>query len=318
MNLPIKLVSVATTIGRAACKAAPKIMAVGGAIASVVAIVEAVNATPEAVKKLEERKENIEKIKEARETLPDYTEKQYKKEMTTQYVGIASDIFTSYGKAMAWWGISMGLFYGSIHIYDKRNKALASTLIAAVDAANADKKKVYDALGEEEADKIFNGIHEVVEEKEVTDEKGKTKTVKTKKTVASDIDKFCTIVWTERDSTWDHIPEFRDNHIIDVCNAYTRKIFGQKNEDGEYLRYPQPNMHVDMNDISREFKDPSDPAYWTQAHQLGGWDINHPDQEVRARWRDVEIPDPENPKFFIDARIITFNIGGALCPDFVK
>jgi hypothetical protein len=317
MNLPVKLVAVAGKVGRALYKAAPKIMVVGGVVASVGAIVEAVKATPEAVEMLEARKENIEKIKEAKETLPDYTDKMYKKEMATQYVGIAMDLGKAYSKALALEGLALSLFIGSARLYEKRNKVLASTLLATVDAAASDKQKVYDALGEEEADKIFNGIKEVEEVKEVTDEKGKTKSVTTKKNVATNVDKFCTVVWTERDSTWDRIPEFRDDKIIDVCRAYTRKIFGEKNENGNYLRYPQPNMHVDMNDISREFKDPSAPDYWTQQHQVGGWDINHPDQEVRARWRDVEIPDPENPKFFIDARIITFNIGGSICPDLV-
>lgn len=317
MQLPIKLVSVATKVGRFAIKAAPKIMAVGGAIASVAAIVEAVHATPEAIKLLEERKENIEKIKEARETLADYSEKSYKKDICSQYLGIGVDMFKSYYKALIWWGVSMGMFYGCIHIYDARNKALASTLIATVDAANADRQKVYDALGQEEADKIFNGISEVTEEKTITDEKGKTKTVKSKKAIANNLDRFCTIVWTEHDSTWERDPQWRETKIRNACSDLSKKIWGVKNEDGVYLRYPQPNFHIDMNDMAKIFKDPSAPDYWTQEHQCEGWDFDHPDKEITARWRDVSIPDPDDSRFFIDACIITFNCGGSIIPDIV-
>lgn len=321
MHLPFKLVSAVSTVGRVLYKNAPKIMAVAGAITSVAAVVEAVKATPKAIDILEEHKDMVDKIKEAKESNnPDYSIKDYKRDMFGQYARTIGKLGQTYGRAIALESLSLSLFVGSVKIYDHRNKVLTSTLLATVDAAMSDKQKVYDALGEDEADKIFNGVSEITEEKEVVDKNGKTKVVKeTKKTASStSIDPFCTTLWVEGDPYWDPIEEWRIDHILDVAKNYNRKLFGKKDDNGRYLINPKPNVRVNMNDINKYFKDVDDKDYWTEEHNVSGWDINHPDGEIRARWKNVAVPDPENPKVYLDGMLITWNTGGSICPSLIS
>lgn len=318
MHLPVKLVSIATTVGRVLYRNAPKIMVAGGVITSVAAIAEAVHATPRAIDILEDHKEMVEKIKEAKELNdPNYTIKDYKKDMFGQYTRTIGGLTKVYSKAIALEGLSLSLFIGAAHIFTKRNKVLASTLLATVDAATSDRQKVIDALGEEKANEIFNGIKEVAVEKEVTDEKGKTKTVTETKYVATSKDPYFTTVWTELDPDWDQCYEFNENRVWDIANSFSKKVFGTKDEFGRTLKNPMPNFHVSMNDMNKYFKWPDDPEHWTQEHQVVGWNNDHPDGKIIPHMRHVSVPHPDNPNHLIDAMIINWNAGGSICPKLV-
>lgn len=316
MHLPAGLVSAVTTVGKAISANSPKILAGVGIISTTLAIVDAIKQTPIAIEHMESHKEEIEKIKTYRsENHEDYTDKMYSKDMVGAYGRTVIDLFKDYRRTLAFYTIGMGCFIGSVKISDDRYKIVTAELAAAVDTIASDRKLVAEAIGQEEADKIFNGVKEVIEEKEVTDEKGKTKTVKETKFVATRKDPYFTTVWTENDPDWDQNEVWREDHILSVANGYTKKIFGVKDDNGNYLRFPSKNMVVTMNDINKHFKYPEDDEYWTQEHANVGYNANHPDGKIDPHWRNVSVPDPENPRHFLDAMIITWNASGDICPD---
>lgn len=323
MHVPVKLVSAAKIVGRVVYKNLPKIMVAGGAVASVAAVVEAVKATPKAIEVVEDHKEMVSKIKEARDLeTEEYTVKDYKRDMAAQYIRTAGDLGKTYSKAIALELLALTLFGGAVHFYEKQLKVALSTLAATVDAAMADRQKVVDALGQEEADRIFGGIKEEIVEKEVVNEKGKVKKVKEKVTVADpNCSDYSSFLWTQNDYNWDPIPEYREAHIMEVANMFTHKIWGETDDAGKYLHKPIKNFRASMNDIRKWFFYPESKEFWKQECQVTGFDASNPDGEVKPRWQYVSVEDPNHPgdpKYYIDAMRIFWNSAGSLCPELIQ
>lgn len=323
MQIPVKVLSAAKIVGRVVYKNLPKIMVAGGAVASIAAVVEGVKATPKAIEVIEEHKEMVEKIKEARDlNTEEYGPKEYKRDMASQYIRTAGSLGKTFSKAIALELLALTLFGGAVHFYEKQLKVMVSTLAATVDAAMADRQKVVDALGQEEADRIFGGIKEEVVEKEVINEKGKKKKVKDKVQLADpNCSDYSSFLWTQNDYNWDPIPEYREAHIRDVADTITHKIWGEKDDFGNYLIKPIKNFRASMNDIRKWFFYPESKEFWKQECQVTGFDESNPDGEVKPRWEYVSIEDPDhpgNPMYYIDAMRIYWNSTGSICPELIK
>lgn len=317
MKLPVQLIQAATSVGHCLKANSPKIFMGIGIATSVAAVVDAVCQTPKAMDILEDHKEEIEKCKEALALEdPDYTVKDYKKDIFGVYVRTGGKLFKCYLRPIIFEICAILSFLGAHKILDMRNKALASTLAATVDAAMADRRKVAEAIGQEKADEIFNGASTQKYTEEVLDENGKAKKFKGTRTVI-DPDKASpySFIWQEDDPEWDQIMEYNESKVKDVERILNKKLFGVKHDNGTYEYPPIKNFHVSLNDIRKYFLKPEDA--FTQIGQVAGCDASHPDGQLILRCKRISVPCKDNPNFFHDGLLITPNLPGSICPDYV-
>lgn len=318
MNLPVQLVQTATKVATCLKANSPKIFVGLGIATSVAAVVDAIHQTPKAMDILDEHAERIEKCKEALSLEdPRYGEKEYKKEVFSIYTHTIGKLLKCYARPIILEITAILSFLGATKILDMRNKALASTLAATVDAAMSDRRKVAEAIGQEKADEIFNGVTTQKYTDEVLDENGKSKKLKGTRAVV-DPDKVSdySFIWSEDDPGWDQIFEYNVSRIKDVEKKLNKKLFGIKHDDGRWEYEPIKNFHVSLNDIRDYFLNPED--VFTQIGQFAGCDASHPDGYLALRWKRVAVPCKDNPNFFHDGILITPNLPGSMCPDFVK
>lgn len=317
MHIPVKVVSAATAVGRCLKSNAPKILMGVGIVSTVAALVDAVKQTPIAIEHMEAHKEEIGKIKQYRsENHEDYTAAMYKKDIFGAYVRTVGDFLNDYKRPLVLEVVGLTCLVGAGKIFDNRYKLAEATAASAINSALADRRKVAEAIGQEEADKIFNSVVEQKVTEEVLDENGKAKKVHSKRLVVDPKAKSpYSFLWIEGDPFWDPIPEFNHNRILQVEQMLNRPLFGEKHDDGRWIFEPVPNAHVSLNDIRRHFKKASE--VYTQIGQIAGCDASHPDGRLILRYQDVSIPDPENPNFYLNAILITPNLPGSICPDYV-
>lgn len=317
MKLPVQLIQAVSAVGNCLKANSPKIFVGIGVVSSVLAVVDAVHQTPKAMDILDEHAEKVEKCKEAL-AMEDsrYTVREYKKEIFTIYVKTFGKLLKCYARPIILEITAVLSFLGATKILSVRNKALASTLAATVDAAMSDRQKVADAIGQEKADEIFNGVSSQKYTEDVLDEQGKSKKLKGVRTLV-DPDKVSpySFVWSEDDPGWDQIFEYNVDRIVEVEKILNRKLFGEKHDDGRWAYKPTDNFHVSLNDIRKFFLDPS--KVFTQIGQVAGCDASHPDGHLSLRWKRVSVPCDDNPNFFKDGILITPNLPGSMCPDYV-
>ena len=317
MKLPVQIVSAASTVGRCLKANAPKILMGVGIVSTVAALVDAVKQTPIAIEHMEAHKEEIEKIKTYKsENHDDYTPAMYKKDIFGAYVRTVGDLINDYKRPIILEAVGLACLVGAGKIFDNRYKLAEATAASAINSALADRRKVAEAIGQEEADKIFNGVVEQKVTEEVLDENGKAKKVHSKRSIVDPKNTSpYSFLWIEGDPFWDPIPEFNYNRIHQVEDLLNRPLFGEKHDDGRWIFKPVPNAFVSLNDIRRHFKPASE--VFTQIGQIAGCTADHPDGRLILRYKDVSIPDPQNPHFFLNAILITPNLPGSLCPDYV-
>lgn len=320
MKLPVKVTKFGNNVLTGLKKNSPKILFGIGIAASIGAFVEAIRETPKAIDALEDHKEMVAKCKEDlaankkvvvdenNETVEyEYGPKEYKKDIFGIYVKTGGKLLKIYGPALALEAISITSFVFSEKIINEENRLLTSALEASVGGAIADRNKVREAIGEEAADKIFNGATEEKVTEEVVDEDGKKKKV-TKKVTVVDPNNFSAdydILWMDGDPGWDPSPELRAYQVSSIAEYFNKILY----EEGLVKT-------VSLNDVRKYFKK-SDEAF-TELGQIAGWDKDSDDHAVILRMREVSVPDPENPKFYNDAVIISPNISGSIVKSFVK
>ena len=317
MKVPVKLVQAVSTVGNCLKANSPKILMGLGVIGSVAAVVDAVCQTPKAIDILEEHSETVDKCKNALALEdPNYTVKDYKKDIFGVYARTTGKMIKCYARPLIIEAFAITCFCGAAKILTVRNKALTSALAAAVDAAMDDRRKVAEAIGQEKADEIFNGISEQKFIEEAVDENGKKKIVKGTRSVA-DLDNVSpySFVWKETDPEWDQIFEYNISKIKDVERILNKKLFGIKHDNGTYEYPPVKNFHVSLNDIRKYFLNPEDA--FTQIGQVAGCDASHPDGQLILRWKRISVPCDDNPNLFYDGILITPNLPGSICPDYV-
>jgi hypothetical protein len=320
MKLPVKVVKFGNNVITGLKKNSPKILFGIGIAASIGAFVEAIHETPKAIDALEDHKEIVKKCKEDLDsgkkvvTTDDleiieyeYGPKEYKKDIFSTYVKTGGKLIKIYGPALALEAIAITSFVFNEKIINDENKFLTSALEASVGGAIADRNKVREAIGEEAADRIFNGTTEEKITEEIVDEDGKKKKV-TKKITVVDPNNFSNdydILWMDGDPCWDPSPELRVYQVSRIADYFNKILY-----EDELVKT------VSLNDVRKYFKKP-DEAF-VEIGQIAGWDKNSDDHKIILRTREVSIPDPENPNFYHDAVIISPNISGSIVKSFVK
>ena len=177
---------VATTfnaIGLALKKHSPELLAVASGVGTLAAVVLACKATTKAGAILEEHKAQVEQIHEVRnneEFSEEYTDKDYKKDLTLVYSKTIVKLGKLYGPAIFMTAQAIFCLFAAVSILKKRNAALASTCAALLSSFSNYRQRVKDRFGEDVEWEIANDIHEVETTVVETDKNGKEKT-KTKK-----------------------------------------------------------------------------------------------------------------------------------------
>lgn len=165
----------------------PEIEVTTGVVLGVVALYLAFKKGPKALQAKDKLKENINTIKEvkAKGTVENengeteaYTQKDYVKDLSMEYIRGGLEIAKEVAPAVLCEGAAIAFTLDGFGVMKTRAKTAA--IIAAGYAATLSevKDRIFEAEGQEGIDKYFNGMKEVEEEVEVTNEKGKTKVVK--------------------------------------------------------------------------------------------------------------------------------------------
>jgi hypothetical protein len=160
-------------------KYSPEILMGVGIVGVITSTVMVCKATTKADVVLDKLKSDKEKIIYAKENLShDYTEQDYKKDLTISYVQAGVGFVKLYGPSITLAAVSIGCILGSHGIMKKRNLALVAAY-KAVEQSFADYRKRVVAEYGSEKDRLFkNGIVQSEISVTETDENGKTKKVK--------------------------------------------------------------------------------------------------------------------------------------------
>lgn len=167
-----------STLGFALKKHSPEIMIVAGAIGTVAAAVLACKASMKVPGMIEEIHEELEEIHFDHEMNGEYTEKEYKKELTRVYVNTGLEFAKLYGPAIALGTLSMGTVFASNHILRKRNASLAAAYATVDGAFRRYRTNVVDQYGAEVDHALRHNIRKEKIEVTEIDENGKEKKVK--------------------------------------------------------------------------------------------------------------------------------------------
>ncbi len=174
--------AIQSSVGRSGLvikKFSPEILIGVGVIGVVTSTVMACRATTKASIVTDKLKEEKEKILYAKENLSeDYTDQDYKKDLTISYVQAGVGFVKLYGPAVTLGLVSIGCILGSHGILKKRNLALVAAYKAVEQSFTDYRKRVVSEYGSEK-DRLFkNGIVQSEISVTETDENGKTKKVK--------------------------------------------------------------------------------------------------------------------------------------------
>lgn len=160
-------------------KHSPEIMIIAGAIGTVTAAVMACKATTKLPEVLDEAKEGIEEIHEALELNDaNYTEKEYKVDLTRAYVKTGVELVKLYGPSVTLGVLSMGTVFASNNILRKRNASLTAAYATVDGAFKRYRKNVVEQYGADADKALRYDIKKQEIEITETDAKGKEKTVK--------------------------------------------------------------------------------------------------------------------------------------------
>ncbi len=308
MKVPAKAMAMVGNVGRAIKAKAPQIAMGVGVVTSVLALVEAVKQTPKAIDIIEDHKEELAKCKEALEVGDEnFGMREYKINVYRTCGHTALRLAKTYAIPVAMEATSLFCFFGAHKIMTERNKLLSAALATATDAYSSYRNKVIEAIGEEKEEQIRLGTSTEKMTTEVTDEKGKVKSV-TKKinTVKRGNLGPYDILWEPGDPGYDQDETFRTYKVQQVMDIWNKMIYEDKNRD-----------KVPLAEIVKSFKTQLE-AYSNPLHIVAGYQQSDDDKAVLIKMRDVMISDPENPNMYTDATILSFNVQGSIVPEYVK
>ena len=308
MKVPAKAMAMIGNVGRALKAKSPQIAMGVGVVTSVLALVEAIKQTPKAIDIIEDHKEEIAQCKEALDLgNENFGMREYKINVYRACGHTALRLAKTYALPVGMEIASLLCFFGAHKIMTERNKLLSAALATATDAYNSYRNRVIEAIGEEKEEQIRLGTHQEKMTTEVTDEKGKVKTV-TKK--IETVNKYglgpYDILWEDGDPGYDQDDQFRTARVAQVANFWTERIYEDKNRN-----------NVPLAEIVKSFKTQVE-AYSNPLHIVAGYRQSDDDQRVIIKQRNVMISDPENPAFYKDATILSFNVQGSIVPEYVK
>ena len=281
-------------------KHSPEILLVTGVVGGVAATVLACKATTKLSKVLETSKNNVGQIKtyvEENGYSEEYSEQDYKKDLTIVYTKSAVDLVKLYGPSVLLGAASIGCILASHNIVRKRNMALAAAY-ASVDSSFKDyRKNVIDRFGKELDKELKFNIKSEEKEETVTNEDGTETVVKKTVTTAtvdgiSDYARF----FAEGQMGWEKDSEH---------NLYFLKC--QERIANEKL---QERGHVFLNEVYDLIDVPR-----TQAGQVMGWvyDPENPDSDNYIDF-GIYAMDNERKRAFVNGHecniLLDFNVEG--------
>lgn len=294
-------------------KHAPQIMIIGGIVGGATATVLACRATIKAKPVIEEAKSEVDEIRTARnEGLEGYTDKDARKDLAKVNARTALEIAKIYAIPAAIGAASVASILGGTGILNKRNAGLA---IAASSSA-LEVKKLKDGLvkeygeekGKELANKFIYGIEETEEKEKITDENGKTKTVKKlKKKVDGEQNPISYV----RQFDWTN-PYYTDD--------MNYNLFFLRAKQAIFNDMLKAHGHLFMNDADGELGFDK-----SKAGQIVGWnyDLNNPyiDNFVDLNLVEAEAPyeyfdrDGESHIVMKPVILIEYNVDGSILND---
>lgn len=180
-NLTKSLSRTFHTIGLGLKKHSPEILVVAGVIGAVGSAVLACKATTKLDKVLENKKNQVEQIHayvEDNGYSEEYTEKDYKKDLTIVYTKSAIDVAKLYGPSVILGGLSIAAIFTGHNILRQRNFALAAAYTAVDTSFKKYRDNVIDRFGKDLDKELKLGFKPMEVEETVQNEDGTETTVK--------------------------------------------------------------------------------------------------------------------------------------------
>lgn len=210
-------------------KHSPEILLTAGIVGVVASTVMCCKATLKVDELLDARKEQLDNIHYAKDTLEEeeYSEQDYKKDLTITYVQTGLGFVKLYGPAVSLGILSVGCILGAHGIMKKRNVALMAAYKTIEQSFNDYRQRVVEELGEEK-DKMFKyGIRQETVTEVEKDANGKEKKVtKTVNTLDPNTHSQYARFFDEASPHWSKTPEYnliflkaQQNYANDLLHA---------------------------------------------------------------------------------------------------
>ena len=198
-------------------KHAPEItfaMGVAGFVGTIVLVSKANTKAEEILDEFEERKAKneimLDKVHNGDVSEDVYSEADYAKDTRLVYAQTGLRLVRTYAPAVICGCLTIGCFAGSNYILKGREMGAIAMYNAAMQAYEAQTRRIAEEFGEEKAQEINSGykVTEIVEKKK--NEDGKTETVKTKKIAPhpQGDQMLYARFFDEGSRWWNHVPEY--------------------------------------------------------------------------------------------------------------
>lgn len=293
MSLGSTIANIAMNVGRVISQHAPEILMVAGTTAVVGGtVVTAVQTT-----KLDEELYDIRcKQEELKRNKDEFHPQDYKKELFQIKKAAALRV----AKIYSWSAILIGggviCFFGAYGIMRRRQALLVASLAAAEKAFEEYRARVIADVGEEKDLEYYYGLKKTQIEEQVTDDKGKTKTV-TKDVYEADkpmVSRYAILLTPEFSSEASDDVTTNKNMLISMQNYWNSVLPSRKK--------------VFLNEIYHEL---GIDETW-ESRQVG-WNYDadiHGDGKIKFRTIDIMVRDDNDPYGYRNAVIVDFNVDG--------
>ncbi len=302
-NLMVKATKVAGKGGLALKSASPEILLAVGISGIVVSAVLACRATLRAHEVIEARNENYAKIQEAWEKVESgeistevYSEKDKQRDILKTYLNTGVGFVKLYGPSVTLGVVSIACIISGHRIMKARNVALMAAYQAIEKGFAAYRKRVVEEFGEEKDYMFKNGIREETVTETITDEKGKTKKVTSKKlTVDPNGLSIYARFFDDSNPQWEKNPDY-NMMFLKTQQAYFNNLL-------------QARGHVFLNEVYEALG-----IERTEAGAIVGWHINADGDN----YIDFGLYDGDRPKVrdFVNGKenaiLLDFNVDGVI------
>lgn len=284
---------------------APQIMIVGGVVGGAVTTGLAIYATLKAQEPINEARTELEAIEDTKNKFDDYSDEAMKKDKKVVYKKLGKKLVKLYAPAAGVGIASAACVLGGTGIINQRYTNTAIGLASVTSSFKEYRQGVIDKYGEDVDKQIRYGLKEVEVKEKVTDENGKTTTVKKKLMVSDNQDT------ASKDEYY---------RIFDCSNPYWQNenaynfIFlnAQQSYFNDMLRI---NGHVFLNDVLRTLGYPT-----TRAGQEVGWNYldDNSDGYIDFHAQEINIPITridKNGEEYVEYRkaiALDFNVDGSI------
>lgn len=297
MSLLTSIGNVAKQVGFWGKQHAPQLLVGAGIASGAGCVVLACIATAKATDVVGEAQVELEAIEDTLKSpeIKDYTEEQAKKDRMRVYLQKGKKLAVLYAPAVGAGAASVLCILGGTNILNKRNAAISAGLAASLSEFREYRKRLIEKFGEEgeQIDKELRYGTTTVEEKEkITDENGKSKTIKVKKNILEDSfdGSGYKRVFDCRNPYWDKDPDYNELFLKARERQFNDKL--------------RATHHLFLNEVLESLGFPT-----TKMGQVVGWRID-PDDTTADNYIDFrmfEVIEDGRHVFMLD-----FNVDGSI------